>query len=307
MMTTNDLEKFRKIPRNDVLIYLHQYNHFSKEIKVKDIYDRINKPTSVFHFIIQDLLRLNLIKTEKYTTVGNIKGSIFPDTLTEMNIYLTEIGKDYVESKLFGLNLSKYSQSDELDLFKIGTWSGNLEHICKESFETIRNYCRDAQLDAKQTYYLLTGKDYKEDKEKKVFVSYSHDNKEHKNWVSSLVKDLQKKFIVEYDENLTYGMSPENYMQQNIVSSDYVIIVFTPNYLKKVLAKENSGAKYEFSIIQEDLYRKISYGKYIPLLKDGDKDKSIPKIMQALYINFKEQNDYTTQLTNLIEKISSPD
>lgn len=305
-MNTEELERYKKIPRHDILIYLHQNEFLGNDLKIRDIYDRINKPNYVFYSIIDDLLRLNLIDCKKYSSKPSDNGSYFPDSLNNVEIKLTPLGQDFVESRLFGFNIQKYPENSPLDSFKVGNMSGRLPIICNWNYEYFSDKWNHNIIDKKSAYFILTGIDYKVDSEKKVFISYSWDNDNHKSWIKKFSTDLNSKFKVEFDENLKVGMNPYNYMKQNILSSDFVIIVFTPEYFKKANSDKETGVKYEFSIIQDELFRKISSGKYIPILKEGTKEISIPKIMQdAIFVDLSDSRKYNEKLNEIIDKIKN--
>ncbi len=302
-MTTEEIERFKIIPRNDILIYLHQNSFLGNEIKIRDLYDRINKPNFVFYAIIDDLIRLKLIECKKYYSQFTDRNSFFPESLASAEIKLSPLGVDYVESRLFGFNLQKYDPRNQLDDIRFGKMDGHLPSLYKMSFNDFSKSC---PYDTRTAYFLVTGIDYKENKEKKVFISYSWDCEEHKTWIKRLATDLNSHFKVEFDSNLKVGIDPSNYMKQNILSSDFVIVVFTPNYLLKVKSEIESGVKYEFSVIQENLFRKVSNGKYIPVLRSGSKEKSIPDLMQhAIYIDFTEDDKYHQNLREIINKIEN--
>jgi len=301
---TIDLEAFKQIPRNDILIYLHQYKHLNHEIKIIDLYERINKSTKIFCFIIDDLINLQMIECKNYHSIKK-GGSTFPVDLNNVEIKITTLGEDYVENKLFGYNLSKYEINDPQDKFNYLGFSTHLLHIYKKDFSYFEDINkRNYNLDASILYFLCTGKTFKNDNEKKIFISYSWDDENHKLWIDNLAKDLNQ-FNVEYDRNLKYGMSPLNYMKSNILSSDYVIIVFTPNYSERIKIV-GTGVHTEFSLIGEDLFRKISGGKYLAILKEGKAITSIPEIMQdTLYFNFSLKANYDVEVKNLIATIAN--
>jgi hypothetical protein len=235
----------------------------------------------------------------------NDNGCFFPNSLQDVEIKLNSLGEDYVESRIFGYNPNKYSSKDLTETITIGKFSGSLSNLYKISFDEFSKTYSSPIVDAKDAYYILTGINHKENKEKKVFISYSWDDELHKEWVKNLAYEMSEHFIVEFDANLKIGMSPLNYMKQNILSSDYVIIVFTPEYLKKTKNENISGVKYEFSVVLEDLFRRIPTGKFIPLLRKGNKEISIPEKMQdAIYIDFLKEVEYSEKLKQLIERIS---
>jgi len=299
-----DLEAFQKVPCNDVLIYLHQNKYINSQVKITDIYERINKPTYIFCVIIDNLIRQKLIVCKNYTSLTS-RAAVFPDIMNNVVVDITVAGEDYVESKLFGYNPAKYDKDDSTDSFKYFlTFSTRLSRVFKKPFSYFEEIARNnINNDANVLYFLCTGKTHKVDNEMKVFISYSWDSEPHKIWIDNLANDLRQ-FNVEYDRNLKYGMSPNNYMKRNILSSDFVIIVFTPKYLERINTRD-SGVNKEFSIIEEELFRKISKGKYLAILKEGDASTSIPDIMKdTLYFNFTAKENYVSEVQNLIKTIS---
>lgn len=307
----NQFESLKKIPRNDFLIYLHQNEQIGNLTKIKDLFDRANKPVNIFCLIIDHLILLKLITCKNYISLPRDSKSFFPSEFAKTEIMLTELGKDYTESKILGFNISKYGQSDPLDSIVIrgssgGSISGSLSVLSKWTYEEFKSKYKLPFPDSRTAYWLCSGIDFKENIEKKVFISYSWDDDAHKKWVNQLASDLSKHFTVEFDKNLKVSMSPMDYMKHSILSSDFVIIVFTPNYYERASSKQNTGVQYEFSIIQEDLFRKISTGKYIPLLKSHTKSESIPLLMRdSIYIDFIKDSDYKKNLDGLIEHISN--
>lgn len=305
-MTTDDLERYRKIPRNDSLIYLHQNRHLDYETKVRDIYDRLNLPNFFFYCVIDNLLIHKLIKCENYISKPADNSSFLNDQIKTIKIDITEYGTDFVESRLFGYNLQRFPQNSPLEQIWVGHMGATLSAIYKDDFAKFCTYYQDIDrlFNPRLAYYFVTGKKFKEDHEKKVFISYSWDNESHKNWVTKLAEDLGKSFHIEYDASLKVSMDQYNFMKHNILSSDHVIIIFTPIYKDRAIHEQTSGVHYEFSIIQGDLFRKIPYGKYIPILKEGTREDSIPTIMQnAIYSDFTDDNRYQEKLNELFELI----
>lgn len=73
--------------------------------------------------------------------------------------------------------------------------------------------------------------------QKQVFISYSHDNDAHMQWVRKFADDLQEKgnMIVLLDQDLPKGASWTRFMQQGLMMSDRVLVIGTPNYLARSL------------------------------------------------------------------------
>jgi hypothetical protein len=303
-----NLEKFKKIPRNDVLLYLHQNKHYDISVKFKDIYDRINKPTFIFCCIIDDLIRLKFIECKNYVSQINNRNSIFPIGFDNVEITLTELGSEYTEKRILGYNLECFDKNNSLDTIHIPNMSAHIDFFFNLEYVDFCKKYNNQVIDPIYSYYIFNGINYKSNNEKKIFISYSWDNEinnEHKEWVDKIALDLSKEFNIEYDKFLKYGMSPNQYMKHNILSSDYVIIIFSPNYKTKVNSEIQTGASTEFSIIKEDLFRKMSHGKYIPILKVGSKNDSIPEMMQdSIYFDFTKVNQYQERIKELIEHLT---
>ena len=116
----------------------------------------------------------------------------------------------------------------------------------------------------------------------KVFISYSWDNEEHKTWVLNLSNRLIANGIeVILDRyELQAGKSITHFMEQALDKSDKVLIIFTENYKLKADNRQG-GVGYEYSILNNEIYKNITNNsKYIPVLKNGTFEKSIPSFMQ---------------------------
>lgn len=136
-----------------------------------------------------------------------------------------------------------------------------------------------------------------------VFISYSWDNEEHKNWVLGLAKKLLENGVnVLLDRyELTPGKNMFHFMETSISKSDKVIIIFTPNYKLKA-DKRQGGVGYEYSILNTELYKHITdNSKFIPVLKEGNNDISIPSfIQQFIAIQMTDNYRYDEKFNELL-------
>ena len=91
-----------------------------------------------------------------------------------------------------------------------------------------------------------------------VFISYSWDNEDHKNWVLNLAKRLRENGIeVILDRyELQGGKNITHFMERALQSADKVLVIFTPNYKLKA-DKREGGVGYEYSILNNDIYKNI--------------------------------------------------
>jgi hypothetical protein len=69
----------------------------------------------------------------------------------------------------------------------------------------------------------------------KVFVSYSHDSSEHKQWVGEISAKLRHDGIdVTLDQwDLSLGDDITKFMEDGLSLSDRVILICTENYVRK--------------------------------------------------------------------------
>lgn len=138
------------------------------------------------------------------------------------------------------------------------------------------------------------------DKNPKVFISYTHDSKEHIDMVLEMSNKLRSEGIdVVLDQ---YEQSPSQgwpmWMDQNINDADFVLMVCTENYYQRVMGEEKEGVglgiKWEGKLIFQHIYNSDSQSKkFVPiLLKQGD-DKFIPTPVQGCtYYKVNKDNQY---------------
>ena len=114
-----------------------------------------------------------------------------------------------------------------------------------------------------------------------VFISYSWDSDEHREWVAGFADYLRKAGAdVLFDGNLKLGQRLPKFMEQSIAKADYVVIICTENYKAKADGRIG-GVGYENNIISGDLYATsgLNEEKYIPVLRSGNWATSLPDYM----------------------------
>jgi hypothetical protein len=112
----------------------------------------------------------------------------------------------------------------------------------------------------------------------KVFISYSWDNDEYKDWVLNLANNLAENSIEPILDRyeLRPGDNAPYFMETALKESDKVLIIFTENYQIKAMGKRG-GVGYEYSILNAEICKNITDNKkYIPILRSGTTETSIP-------------------------------
>ncbi len=139
-----------------------------------------------------------------------------------------------------------------------------------------------------------------------VFISYSWDNEEHKEWVLNLANQLRKDGVdIILDRYyLRPGKNVPFFVENSIRRSNRIITVLTPNYKRKA---ENrlGGVGQEFSMINNELAKNITDNeRVIPLLKSGTTDESIPEFLQQyIYVSFSNEDNYENNYEELLREI----
>jgi len=143
---------------------------------------------------------------------------------------------------------------------------------------------------------------------KKIFISYTWENEEHKEWVKKLAMLLEKDSIdVNIDQwKLEPGDELTKYMEQSIRSSDYVLIICSEKYKNKSDSR-NGGSGYEARLISDEIHKGVNKKKFIPILKDGNWDLVAPDFIKGnLYVDLSQdfktdsfQTNYNDLLTTI--------
>lgn len=133
----------------------------------------------------------------------------------------------------------------------------------------------------------------------KVFLSYSWDSDEHKEWVAALATRLRSHGVdVTLDVwNVHPGDYLPEFMEREISESDFVIIVCTPKYKEKS-DRRAGGVGFEEAIITGEVLATEAERKFIPILREGEWTTASPRWLRGkLYIDLRGSslNDYEYQ------------
>lgn len=114
---------------------------------------------------------------------------------------------------------------------------------------------------------------------KKVFLSYSHDSKEHDAWVSQLADSLRPRGIkVITDKDITFGQDTNHFMEQSIADADRVLIIVTKKYKEKADGRM-AGVGYETGVITGELVNDQNTIKFVPVIREGDGNQYYPRYL----------------------------
>lgn len=137
-----------------------------------------------------------------------------------------------------------------------------------------------------------------------VFVSYSHDDLDHKRWVLELSTRLRKSGVdVILDQwDLTAGQDLASFMSNSLEKADRVLMVCTPNYVAKA-NEGKGGVGVERMILTAEYLSNIDSKKVIPVIKKYG-TPAVPIFFQTkLYIDFSKSSEFEASFDDLLRNI----
>ena len=135
----------------------------------------------------------------------------------------------------------------------------------------------------------------------RVFISYSHDSAEHKEWVLKLATTLRNRGVdaVLDQWDLKPGDDLPHFMETQISKAQFVIMVCTESYVEKA-NKGQGGAGYEKMIMTSSLLSTIDSSKVIPIIRQKGTDLRPTFLNSKLYINFSKDDELEYNLDDLL-------
>lgn len=139
----------------------------------------------------------------------------------------------------------------------------------------------------------------------KIFIHYSWDSEIHKTWTlylaNRLISDGVDVIFDQYD--LKLGAN-SNYFMEQISNASKVILIMTPSYKIKA-DNRTSGVGYEYQIITTEFSKYISTNsKFLPVLREGDINSSIPTFLQAfIHLDIRDNSDFEKKYIELLKNI----
>ena len=135
----------------------------------------------------------------------------------------------------------------------------------------------------------------------KTFISYAWESEEAKIWVKELATELRNDGIdAKLDQwEIVPGDQMPHFMEKSVRENDYVLIICTPKYKSK---SENriGGVGYEGDIMTAEVLQNSNHRKFIPILKSGTKETSMPSWLQGkYYVDLSNEKHYDNNYSDL--------
>ena len=139
----------------------------------------------------------------------------------------------------------------------------------------------------------------------KVFISYSHDSPEHKQWVSELAARLRRNGIDAILDQWDLGLGDDItlFMERGIVDADRVLVICTDEYVSKAKAGEG-GVDYERMIINAELFQNLGTDKVIPIIRQTSRKEKTPTFLGTrVYADFTNDSQFDAECEKLIREL----
>ena len=139
----------------------------------------------------------------------------------------------------------------------------------------------------------------------KVFVSYSHNDENHSNWVLQLATRLRSNGVdMILDRwNLKLGKDVAVFIEQGLSKSHRILCICSDNYVNKANSMEG-GVGYEKKIMTTEIMADLNRDWVIPIIRNNGGDEKVPNFLKgALYIDFEDDLLYETKYKELLRSL----
>lgn len=139
----------------------------------------------------------------------------------------------------------------------------------------------------------------------RVFMSYSHDDQAHKDWVLTLATRLVANGVdVLLDQwDMRLGGDLPQFMEAGLTGTGRVIAVCSLAYVDKANAGRG-GVGYEKMILTGQLMRDVSSHRIIPVIRNNGEDEVLPTFLSTrMYTDFRDDRQFETRYAELLRDI----
>lgn len=138
-----------------------------------------------------------------------------------------------------------------------------------------------------------------------VFISYSHDTKDHKAWVASLAQRLVDKGVdVLFDQwDLGPGDDVPKFMEKAVARAHRVLMICTEAYVRKA-DDGKGGVGYEAMVVTGELVRDLGTNKFVPIVRQTCNPKSLPRCVGTrFYVDLSDGDDSEEHFESLLREL----
>lgn len=138
-----------------------------------------------------------------------------------------------------------------------------------------------------------------------VFISYSHDDESHKDWVLQIATRLSSNGLnIILDRwNLKLGQDLSSFMEHGLSASNKIVSICSENYVKKA-NDGNGGVGYEKQIMTAEMMSNLNTNWVVPVIKNNKAAKKVPTFLDGrLYVSFENESLYESSYEELLREL----
>ena len=139
----------------------------------------------------------------------------------------------------------------------------------------------------------------------RLFVSYSHDDQAHKDWVLSLSYRLVANGVdaVLDQWDMTLGGDLPRFMENGLVDADRVLAICSSSYVKKA-NQGLGGTGYEKMILTGQLMKNLTSDRIIPVIRNNTTENPLPTFLESkLFVDFRNDATFEEKYADLLRNI----
>lgn len=137
-----------------------------------------------------------------------------------------------------------------------------------------------------------------------VFISYSHDSQEHKQWVLNFATRLRSSGVDAILDQWELGPGSDlpHFMEQNLARAARVIMICTERYVEKANAG-TGGVGYEKMIVTAELLKGIESRNVIPVIRQAGSVKLPTFLRTKMYVDLSSDDRFESEFDGLLREI----
>lgn len=139
----------------------------------------------------------------------------------------------------------------------------------------------------------------------RVFISYSHDDQAHKDWVLKLATRLVANGVdVLLDQwDMRFGSDLPRFMETGLTGADRVLAVCSATYVAKANSGQG-GIGYEKMILTGQLMRDVTADRVVPIIRSNASEEVLPTfLLSRLYIDFRDEKGFEARYAELLRDL----
>lgn len=139
-----------------------------------------------------------------------------------------------------------------------------------------------------------------------VFVSYSHDSPQHKQWVAEFATRLRKEggadvILDQWDTE--HGDDLPKFMEKSVRDADRVLMICTTAYVMKA-NDGRGGVGYEAMVVTAELVKDLGKAKFIPVIPPENVNALVPTCVSTRkFVDLRDPDDAAQGFDALVESL----